>query len=313
MGDRGSFFLPESASTLAPTIDWLFNFVNWVSLIIFVIVVGSMVYLVVKYRRRHPNERTQLVKESKLLEASWIVIPTILVLLVFTWGFRAYVKVAVAPPDAYEIHATGFQWAWTFTYPEGFSVNNEMYVPVGRPVRLIMSSTDVLHSFFVPAFRIKQDVLPNRYSSVWFEATRVGEYDIFCTEYCGTSHAYMIGKVHVVDQNTFSDWVDSGGAGDLATLPLEEQGRLLVQRNGCLACHSLDGSSMTGPTFKALFGSQRATSAGSVVADENYLRESILMPGAKVVNGYPNVMPANYASLPAQQVDAMITYMKTLN
>ncbi len=308
-----TLWLPEGASTLSPEIDALFNFVNYTSLILFVLVVGAMLYFVWKYRRRSAADRPAPFKESVVLEASWIVIPTILVLVVFTWGFQSYIKLQVAPPDAYEISVEGFQWGWNFTYPEGFSTAGEMYVPVGRPVRMIMNSTDVLHSFYIPAFRVKQDVIPGRYSSVWFEATKEGVYDIFCTEYCGTSHAYMLAKIHVVDQNEYSEWVDSGGAGDIQELPLPDQGRILSQKNACTTCHSVDGSRMSGPTWAGLYGQEgHQTSAGPVVVDENYLRESILMPAAKIVEGYGNNMPSNYAGLPDWQLTAIIAYIKTL-
>ncbi len=314
MEDKGTLWLPESASTLAPTIDWLFNFVNYVSLLFFLLVVGGMLYFAYKYRRRSPNERPVPIKESKLLEGAWIIVPTLLVLVVFTWGFKGYVQLNVAPPDSYEIQVTAYQWGWNFAYPnEGFTTAGEIYVPVNRPVRIRMHSTDVLHSFFIPAFRVKQDVLPGRYSSVWFQATKTGVYDIFCTEYCGTSHSAMLGKVHVVDQNTFDDWVLTGGAGDAANLPPAEYGAIIANQNGCFACHSTDGSRMVGPTWQGLFGTTgHPTSAGPVTVDENYIRESILMPGAKIVEGYPNVMPANYASMTEDQLNALIAYIQSL-
>ena len=307
-----SLWLPPQGSTLASSIDWIFYFVTNVSAIFFVLVVGAMAILVYKYRRREAGEVPSPPEESKILELTWIVIPTILVLLVFTWGFKTYIKLQVAPPDAYEVRVKGFQWGWTFTFPEGFQATNEIYVPVGRPIRFVMDSQDVLHSFYIPAMRVKQDVLPNRYSSVWFEGTQTGVFDIFCTEYCGTSHSYMIGKLHVVDQGTFNEWAETGGVGDIASLPLEEQGAILSKKNACQTCHSVDGSAGTGPTWKGLYEKSHATSAGTVVADENYLRESILNPGAKIVQGYANVMPANYSTLPGEQVDAMIAYIKTL-
>ena len=210
MGET-SLWHPPSASTVAPSVDAIFNFVNYVSYVFFIGVVAAIVYFVVRYRRRSHDDRPAPVVESKWLEISWIIVPTILCLVVFTWGFKVFVRLNVAPPDAYEIRVQGLQWNWKFNYPEGFSVSKDFYVPVNRPVRLLMDSQDVLHSFYVPAFRVKQDVLPNRYSAVWFEATQVGVYDVFCTEYCGTTHSGMIGKVHVVDQDTYNKWVEAGG------------------------------------------------------------------------------------------------------
>ncbi len=310
---EGSLWLPPQGSTLAPDIDWLFNYVTYVGLVIFILVMGAMAYLLYKYRRREADEMPVPPEESKILELAWVVIPTILVLTLFTWGFKAFVRQAVPPPDAYEIRVRGYQWAWDFYYPEGFKTTGEIYVPVGRPVRMLMDSQDVLHSFFIPVFRIKHDVLPNRYTSVWFEATQEGVFDIFCTEYCGTGHSAMLGKVHVVSQDAFNDWVSAGG------LNLEEirknpaqYGQTLYAQLGCKSCHSIDGSAGTGPTWKGLFGHPAPTTAGTVTADENYLRESILAPGAKIVTGYANVMPANYSTLKSEQVDALIAYIKTL-
>src|SRR5690606_31233711 len=181
MGDRGTFWLPEAASTVAGDVDALFYFVYWISVVIFFLVVAVMTYFMIKYRRRTPQDRPSVVHESKVLEATWIIVPLILVLIVFTWGFRVFLQLGVAPPDAYDIQVTGHKWSWQFEYPNGVS-SAELHVPVDRPVRLNMSSVDVLHSFFIPAFRVKQDVLPNRYTSIWFEATRVDTFQIFCTE-----------------------------------------------------------------------------------------------------------------------------------
>jgi cytochrome c oxidase subunit 2 len=250
------------------------------------------------------------VHESKLLEISWIVVPTILVLLVFNWGFKSFIKMNVAPPNAYEIQAEAWKWNWLFTYPNG-TQSDTLYVPEGRPVKVTMSSRDVIHSFFVPAFRVKQDVLPNRYTSVWFEATNQGTYDLFCTEYCGTNHSDMITKTKVVSQQEFSDWVESGG-GATDDMPLPQLGERLYRQQGCNACHSLDGSRMVGPTWQGLYGTENHAMAdgSTVTADENYLREAILEPGATIVEGYSNVMPANYQSLSERELSALIAFMK---
>jgi len=219
MGNNGTVWLPEGASTIAADIDWLFYFVYWTSALIMLLVVGGMVYLAYKYRRRDASDAPRPVKESKLLEISWVVIPTILVLLVFTWGFQSYLKMNVAPPNAYEIQATAFSWGWSFDYPNGASAGNELHVPVDRPVKINMSSEDVLHSFFIPAFRVKQDVLPDRYSSVWFEANQEGEYHLFCSEYCGTQHSEMIATVFVKSQSDFNAWLDEASAGRTCRSP----------------------------------------------------------------------------------------------
>ena len=301
--------MPEGASTLAPVVDNLFYFVTWVSTILFAGVILAMAYFAVRYRRRAADEMPVPVEESKLLEISWIVLPTILVLITFNWGFKGFIQLSVSPPDSYEITVRARQWLWEFEYPNGLVVTEELHVPVDRPVRLNMSSEDVLHSFFVPAFRVKQDVLPNRYTSVWFEATREGEFDIFCTEYCGTSHSLMLGRVVAESQDAFEEWLQSGGG--MADMPLEELGETLYRQQGCVACHTIDGSQLVGPSFQNLFGSQRQFGdGGTAVADENYLRESILDPNAHIVEGFQALMPASYGGLSERQLSALIAFIQ---
>ncbi len=309
MINNGKFWMPDGLSTLAPTVDNLFYFVTWVSSILFAGVIIAMIYFAVRYRRRSAEDVPAPVEESKLLEISWIVIPTILVLITFNWGFKGFMRLNVSPPDSYEITVRAKQWLWEFEYPNGTIMTNELHVPVNRPVRLNMSSEDVIHSFFVPVFRVKMDVLPNRYTSVWFEATQVGEYDIFCTEYCGTSHSGMLAKVVVESQTDFNEWLQSGGG--LEDLPLEELGEMLYRQQGCVACHSIDGTSIVGPSFQNLFGSQRTFQDGTTaVADENYIRQSILEPMAHIVQGYQPVMPASYGSLQERQLSALIAFIQ---
>ena len=308
MGENGTFWLPESASTLAPTIDSLFYFVTWVSAVLFVGVVAGIIFFAYKYRRRHHQEEMKLVEESKLLEASWIIVPTILVLTVFVWAFQAFIKIGVAPPESYQVRVQAQMWNWQFEYPDG-TTSSELYVPMNRPVKLLMSSTDVIHSFFVPAFRVKHDVLPNRYTSVWFEATKPGTYQVFCTEYCGTNHSDMLAEVHAVSQGEFNEWLESAGVPEDAS-PVE-RGAILYEQQGCQTCHSLDGSQNVGPTFQGLFGSTEQLQDGSTVqVDENYLRQSILEPGAQIVQGFQNIMPASYGSLDEEQVSALIAFIE---
>lgn len=308
LAQSGDLWLPTEASTLAAEHDSLFYFVLWTSIVIFVGVVAAMVWFAYKYRRRSPDERPELVEENTAIEISWVVIPTILVLIVFTWGFRAFIQFGVAPPDAYEITVRGQQWSWLFTYPNGVQ-SSDLHVPVDRPVRLRMSSTDVIHSFAVPAFRIKQDVLPNRYSYVWFEATQEDTFTAYCTEYCGTDHSGMLADVVVHSEAEFEQWLDEAGTPE--DMPLPELGERVYQQQGCQGCHSLDGSGMVGPTFQNLYGSERQfTDADPTEADENYLRESILEPGAKIVEGYQNVMPASYGSLSEREIDALVAFIR---
>ncbi len=310
MEDKGTLWLPPAESTLAPEIDGLFYFVYWISVVIFALVVLSMLYFVVRYRRRRPDEQPPHVKESKLLELSWIVVPTILCMIVFTWGFQSFLRLGTAPPDAYQITVRAKKWLWEFEYPNGTVATNELRVPIGRNVRLVMSSEDVLHSFFVPAFRVKHDVLPNRYTSVWFNATTEGEKQVFCTEYCGTQHSGMLAKVMVLPEDEFQEWVESGG-GNFDDMPLPEYGATLYQQQACFTCHSTDGTQVIGPTFQGLFGKTRAFTDGtSTVADENYIRESILNPAAKIVEGFNPIMPASYSGLNERQLSALIAFIQ---
>ena len=307
MGDQGTFWLPESGSTLSPELDALFYFVYWLSVVIFIAVTIAVVVFAIKYRRRSDSDVPPIVHESKILETAWIVVPTILVLIVFTWGFRNFLKLNTPPANAYEIQVTGKQWIWDYTYPNGKKSTGDLHVPVDRPVRLVMTSDDVLHSFFVPAFRVKMDVVPNRYSSVWFEATVTREHPILCTEYCGTQHSGMMGNVVVQSSEDFDAWLQSG-VEDMAP---EEYGALIYTQQNCNVCHSLDGSRLVGPSFQGVFGMQRNFTDGtSGVVDENYLIESIVNPMAKVVESYPPGMPTIYSSLDSDQLNALVAFIK---
>lgn len=308
MGDNGTLWLPDGASTFAGDVDALFYFIYWASAILFIGVVGTMAYFAYKYRRRSESDRPRPVHESKLVEASWIVFPTLLVLVVFTWGFKVFIELGVAPPNAYQISVRAQKWGWQFEYPNGVQ-SNELHVPVSRPVKLRMSSVDVIHSLYIPAFRVKQDVLPNRYTSLWFEATRQDTFQVLCTEYCGTLHSGMLAKVVVQSQDAFNTWLQESQID--ADAPPAERGALLYEQQACNGCHTLDGSPGVGPTFQGLFGSERSFADGTTaVADENYIRESILEPTAKIVEGFQPVMPPSYSSLAAEELDALIAFIQ---
>lgn len=308
MGDKGTAWLPEAASTIAPEVDSLFYFVLWTSVVIFIGVLVAMAWFGWKFRRRSESYVPPEYHPHPLVETASIVLPTILVLIVFTWGFKVFVKMYAAPPDSYEITVRGIQWAWQFEYETGVTTNNEIHVPVGRPVKLNMSSVDVLHSFFIPDFRVKHDVLPNRYTSLWFQVDQPGEYPVYCTEYCGTQHSGMLATLVAQPEAEFQEWLIEQNA----DLPPEQLGQQVFQQ--CTACHTVDGSAGVGPTLQGIFGATRNFTDGtSAVADENYLRESILNPAAKIVEGYQPQMPAVYSGLlSAQQLDGLIAYLKTL-
>ena len=312
MEDKGTFWLPPQASTTAHEIDALFYFILWASVVVMAGVTFYMVYYAWKYRRRSHADRPVEVHPSKWLELSWVVIPSLLVLVVFFWGFKTFVSAGIAPDNAYEIRVVGKQWLWEFEYPNGTQSVGDLYVPVGEPVELVMTSTDVLHSFYVPAFRVKHDAVPNRYSTVWFEVKEAGEYQVFCTEYCGTSHSEMYAKVIAVDRGTFNEWLQSGGGGD--DLPLPRLGEQLYSKQACNTCHSIDGSVKVGPSWLGHWGETRSFMDGtSAVMDANYVAESIVNPQAHIVEGFGNAAMPAYPNLTERQLAGIVAYIRELN
>jgi len=313
MDEKGTLYLPPPSSTIAGEVDALFYFIFYASLVLFAIVTMATVYFIVRYRRRGEKQLTSGVAHNTKLEILWTVVPTILVFIVFVWGFRTYLKMHVVPKDALEIKATGQKWFWTFDYPNGANSINDLVVPVGKPVKLLLSSQDVIHSFFVPDFRVKMDVLPNRYTLTWFEATETGEYEIFCTEYCGKGHSEMLGNVRVMSEVDYNDWLEKSAVDIPEGMSLEEAGAKLYVSKACVTCHSVDGVPGVAPSFKGRYGEQqRMADGGMVLLDENYLRESILNPQARVVEGYQPVMPTYQGVLKDRQIDALIAYIKSL-
>ncbi len=304
------FLYPPRASTYAGDVDALMNFINYLSIFFWVLITGAILYFTWKYSR---EKHKAPAPHNTALEVTWTVIPTILVVAIFAWGFKSFMTLSRAPRDAMEIHVTGQKWSWAFEYPDyGIQTAQNLTVPVNRPVKLIMSSTDVIHSFWVPAFRNKMDVLPGRTTTLWFEATEPGDYRIYCTEYCGDSHWNMTGWVKVVSQEEFDAWVEENTKEDTTT-PLPELGEQLFTQRVCHTCHSTDGSDKIGPTLKGIFGHEVELADGrKVIVDEDYLRESILEPGAKVVKGFQPVMPSYKGQLKDRQVNALIEYIKTL-
>ncbi len=307
--DDGSFWMPPQVSTIAQSVDWLFNFILAISVFFFILIVVVMVIFVLKYRRREGQTAEPSPSHNTALEVTWTAIPVVLVVVIFFFGFKGFLDMATPPANAYEVLVEGQKWNWTFTYPNGYSDSN-LHVPVDRPVQLVMSSADVIHSLYVPAFRIKMDVLPGRYTKAWFEATEPGEYDLFCAEYCGTSHSDMLAHVIVHPVGEFETWLEKA-SNFLETMTPVDAGRKLFQMRGCTQCHSMDGSPKTGPTLLGVFGRTEALVGGaSVVVDENYIRESILEPNAKVVAGYEPVMPTYQGRLKDAEIMAIIEYLK---
>ena len=307
-----SLFLPPGHSTFSGEVDSLFHFILYASAVFLAIVVFGIIFFVLRYRRRPKEGVVEGPTHSTALEIIWSVIPTILVVIVFFWGFRLYLKMSIPPKDALEIKVTGQKWFWTFDYPNGANTLNELVVPVGKPVKLLMSSRDVIHGFYIPDFRIKMDVVPNRYTITWFEAVQTGVFNIFCTQYCGKGHSEMIAKVKVLGEREYNDWLISetkAGEG----MSLEDFGAKLYVSRACVTCHSVDGTANVGPSLKMIFGHQvKLADGSSVSADENYIRESILNPQARIVAGYQPVMPTFQGILNDRELDALIAYIKSL-
>ncbi len=311
---------PLGASTVSAELDLIFILSLILCLLTLFAVFAALTYFSVRYRARNITDRSNSNPNATLLEIVWTVVPLSVFMMLFYWASQLYFTMNTPPPNALEIYVIGKQWMWKFQHPTGVREINELHIPVGRPVRLTMTSEDVIHSFSVPAFRIKHDILPGRYMTTWFEATRVGEYQLFCTQYCGTMHAAMGGRIIAMDPNVYAHWLDGAGhAGPVTstTTPVASQptrGRELFRRLGCVACHGPGGAGLaTGPRLQGLFGSTvRLSNGTTVVADENYLRESILVPTAKVVQGFTPLMPSFQGRVSEQDLVDLISYIKAL-
>ncbi|MEZ4704911.1 MAG: cytochrome c oxidase subunit II [Bdellovibrionota bacterium] len=306
------WMMPEAASTVSSEIDSITYFIFAVSLVFFLIIVISMIHFVIKYQRKGKLEKTSGVDQNHVLEFVWTAIPTVLLVMMFVWGFRVYLDMSIAPKDSIEIKVTGQKWFWTFTYPNGYVSPGELVVPLNKPVKTLISSRDVIHSMYIPAFRIKMDALPNRYTVAWFEATKPGTYPLFCTEYCGTSHSKMLATVKVLPYGEYLQWLD-----DMANMATGgdpvELGKKIYAKNACNTCHSLDGSTMVGPSWKGIWNASHQMADGTTVkVDENYIRESILNPQAKIRAGFQGVMPSYQGLLKEQEIEGVIAYIKSL-
>ena len=311
------YLFPKQVSTFAQDIDNLFYFIFYTSLALLAIVTFGMIYLAIKYRFKKNDEvrLTSSTDHNSILESSFVIIPLILVSITFVWGIKSYLNMVTVPNDAIEIKVTGQSWFWTFDYPEGGSTLNELVVPSGVPIKIVLSSKDVLHSFYIPVMRAKMDVLPNRINVMWFEARHEGIYPIFCTEYCGTGHSQMNAQVVVMNPKQYNIWLAEAGSED-DDLPLDELGAKLYSKKACITCHTLDGSPLVGPSYlqtSQMWGQERVFDDGSsATIDDNYIRNSILEPQSQIVAGYQGVMPTYQWLLNDRELDALIAFLKTL-
>ncbi len=299
---------PEQASTLAADVDRLYAFLIAISVVFGLLIATLVVVFAVRFKRRAADERPAAIHGSLPLELTWTLVPLCIVTLVFFWSADLYFAMTRVPPGAVEVKVVGKRWMWKLQHLTGQREINELHVPVGVPVKLTLTSEDVIHSFYVPAFRIKKDAVPGRYNTAWFQATKPGRYHLFCAEYCGTKHATMIGKIVVLEPAAFQAWLAGGTQGQ----PLQAVGEKLFKDLACVTCHRAD-SGARGPDLAGLFGTQvRLADGSSVLADETYVRESIVAPGAKVVAGFQPIMPTFQGLVGEEQLMQLVAYVQSL-
>jgi cytochrome c oxidase subunit 2 len=306
--DKGFQLFPEQASTFAERVDALYWFLVGVSGFFSALIVVLIVFFAIKYRRRSDRlpEQTKTVFGLELL---WTVVPALFVMVMFVWGSAVYIDQTVPPRGALDIYVVGKQWMWKIQHPNGRREINELHVPLGRAIKITLASQDVIHSFFIPAFRVKQDAVPGQYRTMWFQATKPGEYHLFCAEYCGTNHSRMIGRVIVMEDIAYQQWL----GGYTEQTPVEEGQKLFVQFD-CAACHET-GRRQRAPQLGGLYGTQVDLANGrTALFDESYIRESIVNPDAKVVRGFPpGIMPTFRSQLTEEQILALVAYIKSLS
>ena len=301
-------FIPE-ASNSAGTVDSAFSTILFIEVALLVLVTFAMVFFVIRYNRRKKGTSSSI-EGNTLLEITWTVIPTLIVLVMFYIGWKSFDKIRHVPKEVMTIKVTARQWSWHFSYENG-KQSGVLRVPVGKPIKMLLTSMDVIHSFYIPAFRIKEDCVPKMQTYLWFTATEVGTYDIFCTEYCGLGHSGMLSKAIVMPEKEFYEWY--------AAAPAEAtkiSGRSLVESKGCLGCHTTDGTKKIGPSFKGIFGREVEVITNGkerkIVVDEAYLKRSMLEPGADVVKGFPDIMPSQKGVLSDEEINTIIEYIEEL-
>ena len=295
---------PEQSSTFASQVDALFFFILAVSAFFSILIAALLVYFSIKYRRKSTGEFPPATKSAVWIEVTWTLVPLALTMVMFVWGSRLYFSAYRPPSDSMDIHIIGKQWMWKMQHPQGRREINELHVPLGRAIRLVMISQDVIHDLFIPAFRIKQDVLPGRYTYEWFQASTLGEFHLFCAQYCGTQHAEMIGRVIVMEPAQYDAWLS--GAGTEETMV--QAGERLYRHFGCNTCHGVKA-----PTLAGLYGSRvQFTTGATAIADDSYLREHVLTPSVRTVAGYQSIMPTFKGQMTEDQLGQIIAYIKSL-
>jgi len=307
-----NFWLPKAVNAEADDSDMMFYAILALNILFFVGITFAVIYFTWKYRARPGHKAEPSPAHNDALEITWTVIPTIIVVFLFYFGWRAYIRVVTPPNKAVEINVLAWRWAWEFKHANGVTDNN-LHVPVNTPVRLVMTSKDVLHSFYIPVMRVKQDLVPRRYTYAWFFATKPGTYQMYCAEYCGTNHSQMKPAVVVHEPGGYERYLNDKAA-ESTNMPPVELGKMLYEKKGCNACHTVDGTARVGPTWKQPdWGKQITMSDGKTVTmDENYVRESILSPLAKARPGFPPSMPSFEGQLKEKEIQGLIAYIKSL-
>jgi cytochrome c oxidase subunit 2 len=301
-------FFPEQASSIASNVDTLFSFIVMTTLFFAVLVTVLVIFAAFKFRRKSENEIGDTIEGNNVLEVGWTLIPTVIAIGIFAWGAAIYVNYRIPPKDTLDIYVIGKQWMWKLQQPNGRKEINELHIPVNRDIKLILGSEDVIHNFYVPAFRVKMDDVPGRYNTLWFRPTRVGKYHFFCSQYCGTNHAVMGGWVTVMDPAEYAAWL-SGESGDVNPVSAGEK---LFSQLACNTCHIANGTGRA-PSLNGVYNGKVLLADGTiVVADEGYIRESILQPKAKVVAGYQPVMPTFQGLVTEEQILNLTAYIKSL-
>jgi cytochrome c oxidase subunit II len=301
--------VPDSASSFSWQVDALYFYLSGVTLFFTLLISAVLIFFTVRYRRRTPYEIPRPIAGSHKLETLWTVIPFLIAMTMFGWGAKLYFNQYKAPANAIEVYVVGKQWMWKLQHATGQREINELHVPVGRKIKLIMTSEDVIHDFFVPAFRTKADVVPGRYTTLWFEATKPGKYHLFCAEYCGMNHSGMTGSVYVMEPREFDNWL----SGNTGTSTPAAAGQQLFQTLGCASCHGANGEGGRGPTLAGLVGRDTPLENGQTQrADEAYIRESILNPQAKIVAGFQPIMPTFQGQVSEDQLVQLVAFIKSL-
>lgn len=304
----GTAWFPEVASTIAPRVDALYLFLVGLTAFFTILIFALFIFFMVKYRRRDPNSVGARIHGGMILEVTWSVVPLLIVMGLFVWSTQLYFAISRPPAETMNIYAVGKQWMWKFQHMDGQREINELHVPVGRPVKMIMTSEDVLHDLFFPSFRVKADVIPGRYTRLWFEATKAGTYPLYCAEYCGTKHSGMIGHVIVMEPDDYQAWLSGG----LQEGSLASSGAKLFQDLACNTCHRADAQGR-GPILQDLFGKTVTLQSGEkAVVDEAYLREAILMPSVKITAGYQPTMPTFQGLVSEEGLLELIEYVKSM-